>query len=362
MPPAVAHGWLYDGASAVRRAVGMRRAGDTLVLSVADSGTETLLPTDLIAADDLPEALVLYRRDRDGWRLSLARPIPADIEEVLPRGGHYGRWIDRIGLWPALAAGLALSLAVLASGFFLPRLAAPFVPRSVEKRYGDVLVGDFGGQYCAGPGGQAALDVLARKLAPQDRDFDIRVVNIPIVNAAALPGGHVVVFRQLLAEADGPDEVAGVLAHEIAHVEHRDVTEALIREMGFNLVISSLGGTTGGNIDAMLGTRYSRGAEHRADLGAVETLAKAGIDPRPTAAFFSRLANQEKRLGRFGDTIGYLSTHPMSASRRDLFAGAAQAHAIYAPALTRDQWQALADICRNAPFRGPRRIVRISRH
>jgi len=344
-----AQGWLYDGVSAIRQEVALALVDGRPVLRFSDGRTEPL--DGLTAADVDRDSLVYRRAGRDGWQLTLPRPLPDALKAALPRDAVYGRWIDRIGLGPAVAAGLAVSLIVLAGGAYLPQLLAPLVPRAWERNYGNALVGDFGGKYCAGPGGQQALNALAARLRPGARDFDVRVVDIPIVNAAALPGGHIVIFRELLAEADGPDEVAGVLGHEIAHVEHRDVTEAMIRELGFGLVIASLGGTTGGNANAMLATRYGRDAESDADRAAIATLAAAGISPRPTAGFFARLAKQEKKLGRLGDALGYISTHPTSAGRQARFHNAARPRASYAPALSEEQWNALVDICHNDPKR-----------
>lgn len=344
-------GWLYDGVSALRQPVGLTPGEGELALRFDDGRTETVAVDELCAAGTRPDARLFRRPDRDGWRLAVISPSSPALAALLPRGGDYGRWIDRIGLWRALAAGLVVSVVVLTVAYFLPHWAAPLVPHSWERRYGDALVGDFGGKFCAGPGGQEALDALAAKLSPGKRDFDVRVVDLPVVNAAALPGGHIVLFRELLSQAEGPDEVAGVLAHEIAHVENHDVTESMIRQMGFGIVIASLGGTTGGNVDTLLATRYTRDAEHEADVAALDALARADISPRPTAAFFSRLAEKEEALGGVGTALGYLSTHPMSIARRDLFAGSAKPRAAYTPALDRSQWEALATICRDEPDR-----------
>ncbi|HEY1144811.1 MAG TPA: M48 family metallopeptidase, partial [Allosphingosinicella sp.] len=342
-------GWLYDGVSAVRQDVALSADGQALTLHFADGRSESVAIGELRPAGDRAGAMVYRRGGCDGWQLGVKSPPPPAIAALLPHGGDYGRWIDRIGLRWALIVGVLVSGAVLTAAYFLPRWAAPLIPLSWERHYGDALVGDFGGKFCAGPGGQEALDALAAKLSPGPRQFDVRVVDLPVVNAAALPGNHIVLFNELLTEADGPDEVAGVLAHEIAHIEHRDVTEAMIRQMGFGLVIASLGGTTGGNVDTLLATRYSRAAEHDADLSALDALARARISPRPTATFFSRLAKQEEKLGGVGTALGYLSTHPMSTARRDLFADAARPGPAYTAALDREQWAALVDICRTWP-------------
>lgn len=344
--------WLYDGRTAARHAVAVEAAGDALRLTHRDGRTDEVAAARLFHATDRDGALVYGRTDAEGWRLGLPTPVPDDIAALLPGQRRYGRWIDRVGLVPALVVLILVSGAVLLLGHVLPGLLAPVVPASWEQRYGDALVGDFGDKFCRGPGGQEALAKLAARLQPPAkgrRRFDMRVVDVPIVNAAALPGNHIVIFRELLAEADGPDELAGVLAHEIAHVDNRDVTEGMIRELGFGMVITALGGTTGGNADMLLGSRYTRAAEAAADRDAIAALRRAGISPVPTAKFFARLGAGERKLGRIGAAFSYLSTHPLSDRRRAAFQNSYDPHARYTPALNRDDWEAIFNICFNDP-------------
>jgi Zn-dependent protease with chaperone function len=84
----------------------------------------------------------------------------------------------------------------------------------------------------AGPAAEAVRAIVARLAAAVADDpgyeFDVRLVESEAVNAAALPRGKIIVFSGLLAEAGSADEVAGVLAHEIGHVLHRDALRGLI--------------------------------------------------------------------------------------------------------------------------------------
>lgn len=338
---------LYDGETAVRHEVEVERHGEELLIRFADGGGGTLAAGLLTFVERRRGSVTYGRSDTAGWRLILFGDPPADLAAILPSEQKYGRWIDRVGLVPALLIGLLVSAAVLFAGSRIPEWAAPHVPAAWEERFGDALVGDFGGRFCDGKGGQAALDKLAARLAPQSAPLNIRVVDIDIVNAAALPGGNIVLFEELLAESDGPDEVAGVLAHEIAHIERHHVTEAMIRELGLGLVISAFGGTTGANVDALLAAGYSRASEREADADAVAKLAQAEISPLPTAGFFRRLAEQERKLGAVGRGLSYVSTHPLSAERDSLFRDSAVPGRPYRPALTRDEWEALFNICFN---------------
>ncbi len=338
--------WLYDGETARRQAVTVSKGGPFLQV-VHDEERVEVVPADRLTFIQARSGELIYgHSERPGWRLGLAAPPPADIAALLPAETRYGRWIDRVGIGPAVAIGLVASAAVLLGVRALPHLLAPMIPDSWMHRYGDALVGDFGGKYCNGPGGQAALDQLARRLAPDAKGFNIRVVNIPIVNAATLPGGNIVVFKELLSESGGPDEFAGVLAHELAHVEHRDVTEAMVRETGFGLVLGSVGGNVGGQVHQMTSLSYSRAAETAADRTAIDMMRRAGISPAPTAKFFDRMAKEEGRLGASLGPLTYFSTHPVSTERAALFRKAGTGSE---PALDRDSWDALVDICHNDP-------------
>lgn len=344
--------WLYDGRLAVRHEVEVAAEGSSLGLSFVDGRREAVDASRLFHATDRDGALVYGQRDVEGWRLGLVSPLPEGVAALLPGQHRYGRWIDKVGLVPALGVLVAVSAGVLGLGYLAPGTLAPYIPASWEQRYGDALVGDFGGKFCRGPGGEEALTRLAARLRPgATRRFDIRIVDVPMVNAAALPGNHIVLFRDLLTKAQGPDEVAGVLAHEIAHVENRDVTEGMIRELGVGLVITALGGTTGGNADMLIGSRYSRAAEAEADRGAIAMLRAANVSPVPTSKFFARLGAGEKSFGRVGETLSYISTHPLSAGRRAAFAGSYVPGRRYAPALDRADWNAIVNICRDDPAR-----------
>ncbi|HEX8579247.1 MAG TPA: M48 family metallopeptidase [Allosphingosinicella sp.] len=347
----MAEAWLYDGETALRHSVEAEQAGTDLLIRFADGDTLALAPARLIHVESRSGHEVYGRPDMQGWRLGIPEGAVAQLAAVLPRRQRYGRLIDKVGLWPAVAACLAVSALVIFAGGKMPEWLAPHVPASWEKSYGDALVGDLGGKYCNGPGGQAALNKLALKLSPGAKDLKVRVVDIDLVNAAALPGGTIVVFEELLAEADSPDEVAGVLGHELAHVERRHVTQAMIRDLGLGLVVSAFGGNTGGSINGLLAAGYSRGSEREADRDAIAKLRAAGIDPLPTAGFFKKLADQEARLGGVAESLSYVSTHPMSGERQKAFTDSRQPGRRYEAALSRDEWESLFNICAFDPAR-----------
>lgn len=330
--------WHYDGVTALRRTVTVAMEGSDLLL--AETGERVPLASLRPMGDR--RAAVFARAGGDGWRLGFAEPPPSDWAARLPGQEHHGGLLDRIGVVPALIAGAVLAAIAVVALMQGTSLIARLVPESWELGFGDALTGDFSGNACRGVAGQRALDGLASRLTGDHRPVRVRVVDFPVINAVTLPGRQVVLFRGLLGAAGSPDEVAGVLAHEIGHVENRDAMTALLRDFGISLLI---GGADGGKIArALLSSRYSRAAERGADAYAIAALAQADVSPADTAGFFDRLARSE-RFGRAGAAILYFSTHPLSDERRRAFLDSAREAPPYRPALSAADWAALRGIC-----------------
>lgn len=341
--------WHYDGHSAIRHSVELvaTKAGFRLIGEAGAS--DAYRWDDLVRRDDSPDGPVYGLRDKAGWRICFTGAIPDAVSAHLPRAMRYGHWIDRFGFWRAsglfLLASAVFALVVIRA----PDWLGPRIPFAWEKRMGDAMVGDFGGRFCNGPGGQAALDALVGKIDRGQPPVRIRVANIAMVNAVALPGGNIVVFRGLLQESKSGDELAGVLGHEIGHVRKRHVVQALMRQAGLSVLLGGFGGDGGGYLNAMLAASYSREAESQADDYAIAQLRSALVSPDDTAAFFARMAAQEAKLGGAVAAMGYVSTHPLSQSRERAFRRSKEAGRGYAPVLDKAQWDALLDICHNDP-------------
>jgi Zn-dependent protease with chaperone function len=335
--------WHYDGASGIRRDPVMVLAGDGFVLVEPGREDAHHAFADLIAQGLVNGQPRYGLKKRPGWSVTLTEAAPEAIAAQLPGARRYGGVIDRIGLWPAVAAFTAVSALAILALTTMPSVVARMIPRSVETRLGALMVGDFGERACTSPEGVAALQALATRMKMRD-DVDLRVVDVPMVNAVTLPGGHVVLFSGLLRQAASADEVAGVLAHELGHVENRDVLESLVRQLGLSVVLGGLDGNVGGYTNALLSASYSRGAEARADGYAIEALTRAHVSPKPTAGFFQRLAQNEVKVEGAGALLGYMASHPMSSERERRFAASAGKGA-YPPALDAAQWEALKGIC-----------------
>jgi Zn-dependent protease with chaperone function len=326
--------WLHDGLSATRHEVTVSVAGDSLVV-------EGFAPVPLGRLRRLDSPGLLYgREDADGWRLGFDAPPPAPILRRLPAPARYGGPIDRLGLWAGAAVALCVTALVVLGAVRGLDLLARAIPWRWEQKLGDAISGDFGAHACHAPAGQRALDALARRLSPAARPMRIGVVDIPLVNAVALPGGRILVFRGLIDQAESPDELAGVLAHEIGHVEDRHVMVALLRRFGLGLLTGS-GGKAAEYGQALLESRYSRAAESEADDYAITHLTRAGISPAATARLFARLGRGEAAPV----LLAYLASHPPSAERERRFAAAAKRMERARPSLSPAQWAAVRAMC-----------------
>jgi Zn-dependent protease with chaperone function len=141
------------------------------------------------------------------------------------------------------------------------------------------------------------------------------VADGPALNAFAAPGGVVVVFSGLIRAVDTPEELAGVLAHEVAHAELRHGLRAMVKKLGLQALITVvLGDMSGGMLgEAAAGLtelKFSRDAEREADRNGMQRLLAAGIDPAGMVRFFEKLDQQDKLT-----PPAFLSTHPDSGER-----------------------------------------------
>lgn len=139
------------------------------------------------------------------------------------------------------------------------------------------------------------------------------------VNAYALPGGIVVVNRGMITEAGSAEELAGVLAHEVQHIEHRHTLQQMIGSAGWAAVLAVVLGDVSAITAIMLhqlgNLRNSRKLESQADAEGMKALARAGIPLDGMPALFRRLQADQKKRGGEGPAL--LSSHPATQERID---------------------------------------------
>jgi hypothetical protein len=264
------------------------------------------------------------------------------------RGGQASA--RQIVLWSlAAAASLVLTVVCLVP-LFADRLA-PFVPLPVEARLGEAVDNQvralFGDVVCHSAAGDAALVKLSGALTAVGElpmATDISVLKSETVNAITLPGGRIYVFEGLLDAAKSPDELAGVIAHELGHVAGRDGLRKLLQSGGSSFLLGLLfGDVTGGAAvifaaQAMIDSRYSRDAERAADAFSAVSMLKLGRSPKPLGIFLSRIDSGA------GSSLAFISSHPVTAER--LRAMEAQDRPETGePLLSPGEWFSLKAIC-----------------
>ena len=223
-----------------------------------------------------------------------------------------------VGLLVALGMGAWLGSDALVTW------TVGLIPTEWEKQIGEAAMQDVLAQQeviWEGPAVEAAKEMTTRlteQIPNSPYRFTVTVVKSPVVNAFALPGGYVVVFTGLIREANSPEEVAGVLGHEINHVLQRHGLERIVKTLGVMAVAAILFGDQQGLIGLakqlgveIITLKYGRDQETEADLTGLRLLHKAKVDPAGMITFFERLAQSEKDKER----VELLSTHPMSTAR-----------------------------------------------
>lgn len=267
-----------------------------------------------------------------------------------------------------ILAGIAL-LGVTA-GFYawgIPGLAqflAPHIPVSWEEQLGASVL-----EQLAPPSGRCldeprllALESIVTRLSrtTPDSPYHIRltVLDRPAINAFALPGGHVVVFRGLLEATETPEQLAAVLAHEFQHIYKQHSTRAMIEQVSSSLLIAAVSGDfTGGLAYGIEGARvlgmlrHSRLHEDEADREGLRLLQAVGIDPAEMIAFYRIMEAQDPHDVA---ASSYLSTHPNTNDRMErlmVLAGAPPPHPV--KLLSLEEWKDLRSVCRRSVAASP---------
>ena len=159
----------------------------------------------------------------------------------------------------------------------------------------------------------------------------------PEANAFAMPGGHIVVLTGLIEKSDKPEELLGVLAHEMAHVTQRHSLKQIISDLSGRILFSILASgmsdlvyTIGDQGRYLLAQKYSRAQEEEADEYGFDYLLQAGISPAGLIEFFEKLKEDDMLDGI--EIANLLSTHPASEKRiENLSAMMQQYKGEYAP-------------------------------
>lgn len=256
------------------------------------------------------------------------------------------KFLTRIFIKRALIGALIV-IAVLAGGanaddINLPDMGSPadaILSKSTEAQIGRSIMRDIrrSGMVVEDPQITEYINEIGHRIAAQtnngDYEFTFFVVDDPRINAFALPGGYIGVHTGLIEASRNEDELAGVVAHEVAHVTQRHIARAIHASSRQSMLSTALMlgavilGAAGGDADVVQagmavsqGTavqqqiNFTRSNEYEADRIGIQALTDAGFDAYGMASFFEVMSRQETSSpdSRFPD---FLRTHPVTTER-----------------------------------------------
>ena len=351
----------FDGDSPVPRKAVLQINQDHLLITL-DSGEALTWPLADVRQlpDTASKTTVVLRQTGD----PLARLYLTDTR-LLSRLPHRHRSSPpkgraRLAAW-AVAAVSAVALQIFVLIPILADNLAGFIPPAGERALGEATFGQIREALdetglnplpvCEAPQGVAALQALVDRLTVEqgfDQQITVSVLDHEMINAFALPGGFVVLFRGLIDAAEGPDAVAAVLAHEIGHVVSSDPTRHALRSAGSIGILGLLFGDFAGGAavlfltERLISAQYSQAAETGADAFAHGLLDQAGVSPAALGDMFEVMRAEQ---GDSDGLVAHFLSHPAMGARIAAARAAVVEGAAYGPSMSAEDWAALQDIC-----------------
>jgi beta-barrel assembly-enhancing protease len=190
----------------------------------------------------------------------------------------------------------------------------------------------------------------------KNNDIDPSTIHLHILkkdemNAFAFPGRNLIVYSSLITSCEKPEELAGVMAHEIAHIEHKHVMKKMVKEFGLSAIISmSTGNKVGGEVlqqvmHKLSSSAYDRTLETDADMTAVKYLQNSHINPEPLADFLYRISEEGNDMPK---ALEWISTHPNSEERaKEILSEAKRKSVKPRPVMDSTEWSTLQEKVRD---------------
>jgi beta-barrel assembly-enhancing protease len=244
--------------------------------------------------------------------------------------------------WKILSAGI-LSLLLffyaafkIVPNYFVDQLVDK-IPVEWEETLGDGVLSAFPVEKNPDPKVMALLTDILRLLKQsktKETPYNLKIFILPTeqINALALPGGNIIVFEGLLKIADSPEELAGVLAHEVQHIFLKHSTRGILRNLASGMLLTLVLGDANTIMESVVSIAeqlntlgFSRKMEREADIKGVELMLDAKINPQGMLSIFKKLLKEELKLEEnknnssksinAKELFSYLSTHPSAKSR-----------------------------------------------
>ncbi|MBC8282369.1 MAG: M48 family metallopeptidase [Nitrospinae bacterium] len=244
--------------------------------------------------------------------------------------------------WKIFSAGILVLLLFLYGAFkiipgYIVDQFVDKIPVEWEEALGDAVLSSFPVEKNPDPKVIALLTDILRLLKqsmPEDTPYNLKVYVLPTqkINALALPGGNIIIFEGLLKIADSPEELAGVLAHEVQHVFLKHSTQGILRNLASGIILGLIMGDANAVMDGattlasqLNSLGLSRKMETEADIKGVELMLKAKINPQGMLNIFEKLLKKEMKIAeklknnsssqKANNILSYLSTHPSARGR-----------------------------------------------
>lgn len=257
------------------------------------------------------------------------KTLEIDSEELLEITKKFGSVSDQLHI-SVLQGGaknvvlitgltfLVLGLIIVFGLPFMGELIGANVPIEVEKSLGKSYYNQFIGSSKIDSGKTLAINKLIKNYKLSSTyEINLTVVESDQKNAFALPGGYIVVFSGIIDEMDQPEQLIGLLSHEVTHINHRHSMRALGRSLSSYLLFSWIVGDAAGitsvlveNYNQFLALSYSRDLEADADKTGAELMIKNKVDPKGMIGLMEILKKEDK-----GQEQEFLQTHPLTENR-----------------------------------------------
>jgi predicted Zn-dependent protease len=244
--------------------------------------------------------------------------------------------------------GLAWLFAACVTGLAFAFGLSPMahvIPFRWESKIAYVLDSDIS-QTCSGnPQSRALLARLVQRIYPLDADdklftIDVEIVRNPNINAYAQLGGKITVYSGLLKQAQSAEELAGILSHEIGHVENRHIMQGFITHLftaeGISMVFSGDTSSMKDWTHYFLNMSFTRSQETQADEAGLERLQNAHVDNRGFRQFFERMETSHA-------AAAFLSDHPSNDARIAMAESFDNQNVT--PIMTPEEWGVLKHYC-----------------
>jgi Zn-dependent protease with chaperone function len=366
----------FDGVTSVRRTATVELGLTAMEIRASDGQALAAWRYGELATYSAPDGMLRVGPATGPARLEirdgdLAAAFTARAGRIRQLGAVAPRTRRRVVGWSLAAVASALLVAMFGFPAMIERME-PLVPLGVEQRLGASvesqqrasLARDTHDECGQGPNAQAsraAFDTLVRQLE------DVAALPLPVrasvvhqseVNAVMLRDGRVQVYEGLIDKAKTPDELAGVIAHEMGHIAHRDGTRRVIQAAGLWVLFGPLIGDFSSGAVAWVGMHtvllptFARGQEAAADAFGAELMLKLGRDPRAVGNMLRRDRSARSIVNILFDD------HPEARQRTAAIEAIARAApkrngSAASELLTAAEWAALKRICQATPASTP---------